>query len=169
MRYWRAFLGEPPGRMFLQWGDLPLGLKEWVQPPGTWRVVLYNHDGLARINGRSYDFTAGKGLIVPPYANCSHAHVGPPSLVVSAHFDFPATEEKPVALPVQFDYSQEWYDLLWNAGEYGMGGAERGKALVWHILWTVSEPLSVLRTQSAIYEMCIRDRSSPERIMSSAS
>ncbi|MBS1715881.1 MAG: helix-turn-helix transcriptional regulator [Armatimonadetes bacterium] len=152
MRYWRAFLGEPPQRMFLQWGDLPLGLKEWVQPSDTWRVILYDHDGLARINGRSYPYTKGQGLIFPPFASCAHAHVGPPSLVASAHFDFPPTQEKPVALPAQFSFSREWYDLLWNAGEHGMGGAERGKALVWHVLWTVSEPTSVLRTQTAIYD-----------------
>lgn len=146
--------------MFLQWGDLPLGLEDWVQPPETWRVILYGHDGVARINGRTVPFTKGTGIVFPPYATCGHAKVGPPSLAVSAHFDFPETTEKPVALPTAFTYAQDWYDLLWFAGEHGMGGAERGKALVWHILWTISEPVSQLRSQSAIYdaEELIRSR-----------
>lgn len=152
MQYVRAELSEPPKRLFLQWGDLPLGLEEWVQPPGTWRVILYSHEGVARINGRSYPYGPGTGLIFPPYASCGHAKVGPPSLEVSAHFDFPDAEEKPVALPLEFRYRQEWYDLLWFAGEHGMSGAERGKALVWHILWTISEPTSKLRNQSRIYD-----------------
>lgn len=152
MRYTRAHIDSPPKSFFLQWGDLPQSLEEWVQPAATWRMILYGHEGVARMNGRAYTYSKETGLIFPPDANCGHAKVGPPSLVVNAFFDFPESHVKPLALPVQFELNPGWFEMLWDAGEHAIEGAVKGKALVWHILWTIAKPTSVMRDQSAIYE-----------------
>lgn len=152
MRYARMELGRPPAHFWAQWGDVPKLMEDWVQPPDHWKLVLYGHSGVARINGRLYEFGPGVGLVFPPYANCGHADTSSGTHMAGATFSMPSGSGQPHAVPLSFRAREDWYEDLWDAGERATEGAVRAKALVWHILWSVAQPPSLLRDQSLIYD-----------------
>ncbi|MBS1721788.1 MAG: helix-turn-helix transcriptional regulator [Armatimonadetes bacterium] len=151
MRYVRAFLGQPPGSIYYLWGDIPPGLADWVQPPDTWRVILYGHNGDAWQNARPYSFGPRTGAIFAPGTRGGHLRPGPQTDMVSISFTL-ESDRTPMAVPTLFQVSQDFYDGFIFAVECGVNGGERGKALLWHLLWSVSQPLTVLREQSSLYE-----------------
>jgi AraC family transcriptional regulator len=145
-------LSRPPEAFWAQWGGLPTLMEDWIQPPDHWKLALYGHEGVARINGRLYPYSPGTALLFPPNAHCGHAHNGDGLDVAAATFTIPAGATQPHALPLSFEQRPGWYEDLWDAGERATEGAIRAKALVWHILWSVAQPASRLRDQSLIYD-----------------
>lgn len=127
-------------------------LSEWVQPPDHWKLILYNHDGVARINGRLYEYDKGTGLVFPPYATCGHNKHGESFPIAGVTFDIDADAGQPHAIPVEFAQKPGWYEDLFDATEKATEGAVRAKALTWHILWSIAQPASVLRSGSGLYE-----------------
>lgn len=152
VRYVRAHLNEPPSRIFFLWGDLPDDLAEWIQPPDTWRVILYGHQGTGWQNARPFDFSENVGALFWPGVRGAHAKIGPHTDVIAAYFDMPATGPRPLALPTTFASSQDVYDALVHAAMRGLHATDQGRAYVWNLLWTVSQPVTVFREQSGIYE-----------------
>ena len=152
MRYVRAHLSEPPSRIFFLWGDLPADLADWIQPTDTWRVILYGHSGTAWQNARPFEYSTQVGALFWPGVRGAHAKVGAHTDVVAAYFDLPATGPRPLALPTTFASSQETYDALVHAAMRGLHATDQGRAYIWNLLWMVSQPVSVFREQSAIYD-----------------
>ena len=145
-------LSRPPRHFWAQWGGLPMGMREWVQPPDHWKLILYGHAGVARINGRLYSFNEGSGLVFPPYAVCGHNQHGEACPIAGVTFDIDPDAAQPHAIPVEFEQQSGWYADLFDATERATEGAIRAKALTWHILWSIAQPASALRDQSEMYE-----------------
>lgn len=154
MRYTRMELSQPPSRFFVGWGDVHDNLKEWVQAPDSWLLMLYGHEGVATINGRAYEFSPARGLLFPPYAICGHFKVGHPTPMTNAFMVFPEASDIQLryALPLEYDVIDDWYGKLLYAAENATVGAVQAKALVWHILWTIARPMSVFRNEQRLYD-----------------
>lgn len=154
MRYTRMDLAQPPSRFFVGWGDIHDNLREWVQAPDAWLLMLYGHEGVATINGRAHHYSPKRGLIFPPQATCSHLKFGHPTPMSNAYLVFPEPGDVQLryAVPITFDIIDDWYDKLLYAAENATVGAVQAKALVWHILWTIAKPMSAFRDEERLYE-----------------
>lgn len=154
MRFTRMELSQPPSRFFVGWGDVHDNLKEWIQAPDSWLMILYGHKGVATVNGRAHEFSPEKGLLFPPHASCGHLITGHPTPMANAFMVFPepTSVQLRYAVPIAFDVQPTWYDQLLYAAENATVGAVQAKALAWHILWSIARPMTVFRDEQKLYD-----------------
>lgn len=139
--------------MFFLWGDIIGEFSDWIQPPDAWRIILYGHEGIGRLNVWPVLFKPNTGILFAPGTRGGHAKVGSPTPNVTVQFDLPTSGQRALALPTYFPVEPEIYHELIMAGESAIDGSERGRAIVWNLLWKLAQPISVIRERDAIYEV----------------
>ncbi len=129
---------------------------EWSQPAGNWQALLMHHRAILTLNGEQTQIEPWSLIVVPPGARCHLSWKGKGPFVYN-YFGFAVNSisEGGVAIPLvkELGSTGHFWDIEFRKGldRLPISGGHVG-AVARAMLWSVSQPASVLRRNVYVAE-----------------
>lgn len=153
MRFARAFITDPPVALVAGEDNLVSLRREWIQDPGWWLLMVYQHRGTAFVNAVSHSIKPGTALLYPPGSRGSHIKIGAGTPHIYFHFKLKEDEsDAPVALPIQSEFTPEIAEQCRQAAGRVTHRLSPVKAFVWNQLWSMAGDFRLIGLDDRLFD-----------------